>query len=171
VDAINTMPPNANKTKLKTNEQYISILYTNLFQKALSANEMVEITHCIEAFGDKETIHEVIISNFMNDPDVIIPSYTKISKLGLDTITYTGEITSLASLMCMDPMSSHYDESVIFINPKIDDLLEDAYIRFYVRDITEAEKEYLINFFEVNPTFSAEMLYTAFALSDEYQYY
>jgi len=65
VDAINTMPPNANKTKLKTNEQYISILYTNLFQKALSANEMVEITHCIEAFGDKETIHEVIVSNFI----------------------------------------------------------------------------------------------------------
>ena len=134
VDAINTMPPNANKTKLKTNEQYISILYTNLFQKALSANDMVEITHCIQGFGDKETIHEVIISNFMNKPDVIIPP---------------------DSIMRAD----------------IGNFLHDAYTRFYVRDITEAEKEYLINFIQVNPTFTTEMLYTAFALSDEYQYY
>jgi len=134
VEAINTMPPNANKTKLKTNEQYISILYTNLFQKALSANEMVEITHCIEGFGDKETIHEVIISNFMNKPDVIVPS---------------------DSIMRAD----------------ISNFLTEAYIRFYVRDITESEKEYLTEFIQKNPTFTTEMLYTAFALSDEYQFY
>ena len=134
VDAINTMPPNANKTKLKTNAQYISILYTNLFQKALSANEMIEITHCIEGFGDKETIHEVIVSNFMNKPDVIVPS---------------------DSIMRAD----------------VGNFLKEAYIRFYVRGITEAEKEYLTNIIEVNPTFTTEMLYTAFALSDEYQYY
>ncbi len=134
VDALNTMPPNAQKTKLKSNEQYISILYANLFQKALSANELVEITHCIEGFGDKETIHEVIVSNFMNKTDVIIPS---------------------DSLMRAD----------------IDMFLTEAYTRFYVRDITEAEKEYLTKFIEVTPTFTAEMLYTAFALSDEYQYY
>ena len=39
---------NANKDKLKTPSQYISILYANLFQKALSPNELVEITRCIE---------------------------------------------------------------------------------------------------------------------------
>ena len=134
VEAINTLPPNAQKTKLKTNEQYISILYANLFQKALSVNEMVEITHCIEAMGDKETIHEVIISNFMNKTDVIIPS---------------------DSLMRSD----------------ISSFLTEAYTRFYVRDITEAEKKYLTQFIEVNPNFTVEMLYTAFSLSDEYQYY
>lgn len=74
IDPITTMPPNAQKTKLKSNEQYISILYANLFQKAMSANELVEINHCIEGFGDVETIHEVILSNFMNRSDVIIPS-------------------------------------------------------------------------------------------------
>jgi len=134
VDAITTLPTNANKTKLKTNEQYISILYANLFQKALSANELVEITNCIEAFGDKETIHEVIVSNFMNDPDVIIPSN---------------------SVMRTD----------------IESFLTEAYTRFFVRDITEAEKEYLTSFIEDNPNFTAEMLYTSFSLSDEYQYY
>ena len=30
------------------------------------SNELVEITRCIESVGDKEVVHEVIISNFMN---------------------------------------------------------------------------------------------------------
>ena len=65
---------NANKNKLKTTNQYISVLYANLFQKALSANELVEISNCIESIGDKEIAHEVVISNFMNKSDVILPS-------------------------------------------------------------------------------------------------
>ena len=65
---------NANKTKLKSPSQFISILYANLFQKALSANELVEITRCIESVGDKELVHEVVISNFMNRNGVTLPS-------------------------------------------------------------------------------------------------
>lgn len=67
-------PPNANKSKLKTEEQYIAILYANLFQKALSANELIDITDVIYSIGDKDLAHEVVISNLMNRPDVILPS-------------------------------------------------------------------------------------------------
>ncbi len=67
-------PPNAGKTKLKTNEQYVSILYANLFQTALSSNRLFQITQCIESVGDKELVREVIISNFMNEQEVIIPT-------------------------------------------------------------------------------------------------
>lgn len=67
-------PNNAEKDKLKTNEQYVAILHANLFQTALSANEIFEINNCIESIGDKELAREVIISNFMNEEDVIIPS-------------------------------------------------------------------------------------------------
>ena len=74
VNEVDVHPPNANKSKQKTEGQYISILYANLFQKALSANELVEITNVIESMGDKELAHEVIISNLMNEPDVLIPS-------------------------------------------------------------------------------------------------
>ncbi|MCI5055529.1 MAG: hypothetical protein MRY83_05425 [Flavobacteriales bacterium] len=70
-------PPNAKKNKLKTNEQWVSILYTNLFQKALSANDVYDIARVIESIGDKEIAREVIISNFMNEADVIIPSNTE----------------------------------------------------------------------------------------------
>jgi hypothetical protein len=66
-------PNNAGKDKLKTNEQYVAILHANLFQTALSANDIFEINNCIESIGDKELAREVIISNFMNDDNVQIP--------------------------------------------------------------------------------------------------
>ena len=125
---------NANKNKLKSSNQFISILHANLFQKALSANELVEISRCIESIGDKEVAHEIILSNFMNKEGVIIPS---------------------DSLM--------RDDLNLFI--------EESYKRFFVRDITEAEREFFLSFFESHPNVSAEMVYMAFSLSNEYQYY
>jgi hypothetical protein len=71
---VNTFPPNAGKTKQKTDQQYVSILHANLFQKALSANQIFEISQCIESIGDKEIAREVIISNFMKEHSVIMPS-------------------------------------------------------------------------------------------------
>ncbi len=67
-------PNAAGKTKIKSNEQYVAILHANLFQTALSANDIFEINNCIESIGDKELAREVIISNFMNDSDVILPT-------------------------------------------------------------------------------------------------
>ncbi len=134
INQIQSSSFNANKNKLKTPSQYISILYANLFQKALSANELVEITRCIEAIGDKEVAHEIILSNFMNQADVNLPS---------------------DSLMRSD----------------LDTFLEETYKRFYVRDISQAEREFFLKFFESYPDVSVEMVYTAFALSNEYQFY
>ena len=125
---------NANKNKLKSVSQYISIVYANLFQKALSSNELVEITRCIESIGDKQVAHEIVLSNFMNEPDVIIPS---------------------DSLMRAD----------------LDLFLEETYMRFFVRDITEAEREFFLNYLNANPNVSSEMVYLSFALSNEYQFY
>jgi len=134
INQIQSHSYNANKNKLKSASQYISILYANLFQKALSPNELVEITRCIESVGDKGLVHEVILSNFMNKEGVTIPS---------------------DSLMRAD----------------LNLFIEETYKRFYVRDITEAEREYFLNFFTSHPNISSEMVYTAFSLSNEYQFY
>ena len=134
LNEINATSYNANKNKLKSSNQFISILHANLFQKALSANELVEISRCIESIGDKEVAHEIILSNLMNKEGVIIPS---------------------DSLM--------RDDLNVFI--------EESYKRFFVRDITEAEREFFLSFFESHPNVSAEMVYMAFSLSNEYQYY
>ena len=134
VNQIQSTSYNANKNKLKSPAQYISILYANLFQKALSANELVEITRCIESIGDKEVAHEIVLSNFMNKSGVTLPSDS-------------------------------------FMRSDLNGFLEETYKRFYVRDITEAEREFFLNFFESHPDLSAEMVYYAFALSNEYQFY
>lgn len=63
-----------NKTKRKTEQQYISILYANLFQKALSSDELLEIEKCIASIGDKEVAHEVVVSNFMNKSGLVLPT-------------------------------------------------------------------------------------------------
>lgn len=134
VNQVNANSYSSGKDKLKSISQYISIVYANLFQEALSANELVEITRCIESIGDKEVANEIILSNFMNKSGVLMPS---------------------DSLMRAD----------------IDSFLEETYTRFYIRKITEAEREFFKNFLESNPNVSVEMFYTAFALSNEYQFY
>ena len=134
VNQVNADSYNSGKDKLKSTFQYISIVYANLFQQALSANELVEISNCIISIGDKEVANEIVLSNFMNKTGVIMPS---------------------DSLMRTD----------------VDAFLEDTYKRFFIRNITEAEREYFKNFLETHPDVSVEMIYTAFSLSNEYQFY
>ena len=74
INEVEVVPPSMDKTKHKTDQQYISILYANLFQKALPANKLVEIEKCIQSIGDKETAYEVVVSNFMNDGGIILPT-------------------------------------------------------------------------------------------------
>lgn len=74
VNEVGLLPQSAGKAKQKTNEQYVAILHANLFQTALSANQIFDISQCIESIGDKELAREVIISNFMNKTNTIIPS-------------------------------------------------------------------------------------------------
>ncbi len=62
------------KGNLKSDPQYLSILYSNLFQRALSADALFDLNDLIESCGDKESIREVILSSWMNAPDKIIPT-------------------------------------------------------------------------------------------------
>ena len=74
VNDITVLPNNAAKDKLKTQEQFISILYANLYQKALSPNQLVEASEAITSIGDKRVAFETIVAKFIKDPEVIIPS-------------------------------------------------------------------------------------------------
>lgn len=134
LNPVDVVQPNANKAKEKTIEQYVSILYANLFQKALAADEMVEIRRLIESIGDKEVAYEILISNFMNRSEVIIPNDDDMR----------GDLNAF---------------------------LVETYKRFFVRTPSEAEKAYMRNFIESNPNVTAEMVYFAFALSEEYRFY
>lgn len=134
VNEVEILPNNAGKNKEKTNEQYINIVYANLYQKALSPDKLVELSNVIQSIGDKQVANEIIISKMMNDPNVKLPS---------------------ASLMKSDP----------------DKFIVDTYKRFYVREPTQAEKAFFLNFIKSYPNITPEHIYFAFATSSEYYFY
>ena len=128
------LTPSVNKDKQKTPAQYIAVLYVNLFQQAISTADQVEIERLLRSIGDKRLAYELIISSYMNDPQVILPAYTD--------------------------MRANLDQFII-----------DTYERFYVRPPTQLEQEYMKNYLENNTDITPELVYFAFAISDESFFY
>lgn len=122
------------KFKKKTPKQYISILYTDLFKQAISVNQLVRTENVIESFGDKALIHEVIVSNYMNDPDVVLPADT-------------------------------------FMRQNLDSFISYTYRKFYLRQPSQIERSFFKEYITNNPNITVELVYVAFAASDEYLFY
>jgi hypothetical protein len=78
----------AEKDKLKTNEQYVSILFTNLFQTGISSEAVFELNQCLMSIGDQELGREVLISNFFNQVGVQMPT---VEEMNSDVETFIEE--------------------------------------------------------------------------------
>jgi hypothetical protein len=74
VNTVDVLPNNIDKTRLKTTDQYVAILYANLFQKALSGNQLYTISQCFDSVGDQILARQMIIANFMGQSGVILPT-------------------------------------------------------------------------------------------------
>jgi len=61
------------------------------------------------------------------------------------------------------------DASLMGSDP--DTFIDETYVRFLVRYPTEAERTWMRNDLAANPTLTPELVYTAFALSEEYLHY
>ena len=122
------------KNKEKTNEQYLNIVYANLYQQALSPDKLVDLSNVIQSIGDKQVAHEIIISKMMNDPNIKLPPLSEMKA----------------------------DPEKFIIN---------TYKRFFVREPTQAEKAFFLNFIKSHPNITPEHIYFAFATSAEYDYY
>lgn len=134
IDDVTILPVNSQKIKPKTTTQYISILYTNFFQKAISPNAMLEAQKAIESIGDKQVAFDILVSKYMNDPRVILPSTTEMRE---------------------DPEA----------------FVRATYRRFLVREPTEAELNWMINYITSRPDVTPEHFYFAFATSNEHFHY
>ncbi len=64
----------AEKTREKSNQQYVNILRTNLFQSGLTSSQAYKLDQLFQSIGDKELAKEVLISNFFNEPGVQMPT-------------------------------------------------------------------------------------------------
>ena len=125
---------NVEKTRQKTPELYISILYSNLFQTSIPTDDLSQLAQIRAATGDKQLADELFLNAFVNGGNAIIPSDSEMRN-------------------------------------DIDQFINNTYLRFFLRiptpyEIFEMKKE-----IEADSGLSPELIYQAFALSNEYKFY
>lgn len=74
VDSTRLYNSAAEKTKQKTPTQYISILYSDLYNKTISNNELSELNELSLAVGDKTMVNELTLSHYLKATWVDKPS-------------------------------------------------------------------------------------------------
>jgi hypothetical protein len=134
VEDLEITPVNAGKDKAKSDAQYISVLYTNMFQAAIGPNQMLQAQNAIESIGDKQVAYDILVSKYMNDPDVKLPTNASMRE---------------------DPET----------------FVRNTYKRFLIRQPTEAELQWMINYIVSRPFLTSELVYFSFATSNEHFHY
>jgi hypothetical protein len=122
------------KTKRKSESEYISILYTNLYQQPITPNQLYKTQQVVQSIGDRTLAWEMLLSNYFNKPGIQMPDET-------------------------------------FMRAETDSFINMAYRRFYLRRPGEAERAWFRNFIRNRNDATVEMVFTAFAASDEYAFY
>lgn len=66
--------PGGEKTNVKTTTEFISIVYSDLFNTIVPTDTLLYVQQAYDAFGDKKLIEDRIVRHFLNSPSVQIPS-------------------------------------------------------------------------------------------------
>lgn len=74
VEEVDVDQPGASKPNAKSDLEFISIAYTDLFGQTVPPNQLEDMVLPYQAFGDKRVIIDMIILNFLNDPNVVLPT-------------------------------------------------------------------------------------------------
>ncbi len=77
LDTLRLYNTGAEKTKQKSTEQYVSIMYTDLFSSGISSNELSELNELSLAIGDKTMVNELLLAHYLNSSSVNLPSNTQ----------------------------------------------------------------------------------------------
>jgi hypothetical protein len=134
VEQANVVEDKSRKSKQKNDAEFISILYTNLYQTAISPNQLYKTQNVVYSIGDQDVANEMLLSNYFNTSGITIPKD-------------------------------------VDMRTNIEDFIIATFKRFYLRYPSEGEKAFFKQYISNNSSVTVEMVYTAFACSDEYQYY
>lgn len=74
VDDVTVQQPGAIKPNVKSDLEVLSIAYADLFGTTIPADELEAMALSYQSFGDKRLVMDMVILNFLNDPNVIIPT-------------------------------------------------------------------------------------------------
>lgn len=125
---------NVEKKKQKTPEQYISILYSNLFSTTVPPQDLSQLAEVRASIGDKQMADEMILNDFVNSGNSSTPTNQE-------------------------------------MRANVDQFIEDTYIRFFLRKPSPYEVLELKQEIDGDVELTPEMIYQAFALSNEYKFY
>lgn len=62
------------KKNVKSTEEFISIIYSDLFGTNISKTKLTELSVTYAGFGDKKLIEDMIVRNFLKTPGVLLPT-------------------------------------------------------------------------------------------------
>ena len=74
VENIEINQASADKNRLKTDIEFVSIAFNDLYGQNISQGELDEIITVYKSFGDKSIVIEMIIRKFISDEDSQIPN-------------------------------------------------------------------------------------------------
>ena len=74
LDTLNLYESNANKNKQKSSSQLVSVIYRDLFSTSISSADLNDLSILFMAQGDKQMATELLLSSYMNVPNVLIPT-------------------------------------------------------------------------------------------------
>ncbi len=74
VNPVTVGEENGNKNNVKSTTEFISIAYSDLFNTNIPQSKLINLSVAYASFGDFKIIEQRIISSFLNDSNVVIPS-------------------------------------------------------------------------------------------------
>jgi hypothetical protein len=74
VEDVNVAQPGTAKPNVKSDLEVLSIAYSDLFGTSIPASELEVMAQSYQSFGDKRLVMDMVILNFLNDPNVVIPT-------------------------------------------------------------------------------------------------
>ena len=100
----------AEKNRQKSPTQFISVLYSDLFNASISSNELAEIAELTLAVGDKGVVTELLLTHYLNDPGVQIPSD---AQMRADLTVFVEETYVRFYQRYPSPYEAHYLQDLI----------------------------------------------------------
>lgn len=78
IDPVQVGNSGADKTQRKSDLQLISIMFSDVFSKAITQNDLQQLADAYNSFGDKQVIIDRITWRFLNDPQADLPADTEL---------------------------------------------------------------------------------------------
>jgi hypothetical protein len=74
IDAVNADPGGSSKVNLKSDIEFVSIVYSDLFEAQITVDELNTLIEAYKSLGDRNVIIDRIIRAYLNEPTVAKPT-------------------------------------------------------------------------------------------------